>query len=64
MILPCGLTDSLEQLAGLAGAFHLMGYQFIIKVYNLGRARWKKGIGQSMGKGLGASMLCWSSHCQ
>ena len=49
-------VNLLEQLPELRETFYLLDYWFIMKEYNSGTARWKKYIGQSMGKGHWASM--------
>lgn len=42
----------LEQLTELRETFYLLYYRFIINGYNAGTARWERGIGQDMGKGM------------
>ncbi|KAF0875920.1 FHR5 protein, partial [Crocuta crocuta] len=51
-----GLINLLEQLTELRETFYLLDYGFIIKGYNSGTARWKRCIGQGMGKGHRTSM--------
>ena len=55
--LTLGSVDLLEQLTELREIFYLVDYQFIIKEYDSGIARWMRCIGQGMQKGCGASML-------
>lgn len=50
-----GLINLPERLRGLKEIFYLLGHQFIIKGYNLGTVRWRRYIGQSMGKELEAA---------
>ena len=45
----------LEYPTEIKEAFYLLDYQFIIKEYNSGTAKWKRCIGQGMGIGPGAS---------
>ena len=49
MNLSLGINDSLEWLT------KFRDHWFIIKGYNSGTARWKRGVGQDLGKGYGAS---------
>ena len=42
--------------------FYLVGFRFIIEGYNSGTARWKRCLGQGMGKGHGASHALWAHH--
>ena len=51
-----GLINLLEQFIELKETFYLLDYQFTIKEYNLGTARWKRCTEQGMGKGHRASM--------
>ena len=46
----------LQHLTGLRETFYLLGHQFIIKGYKLGRARGKRCTEQGVGKGSGASL--------
>ena len=46
----------LEQLTELRELLYLLNYQFIIKGDNSETARWKRSIGQDMGKVHGVSM--------
>ena len=43
-----GLINLLEWPTELRETFHLLDYQFIIKGYNPGTARWKRCTGQGM----------------
>ena len=52
-----GYINFLKHLTELREIFHLLGYQFIIKGYNSGIARWKRCRGQGMGKGWSACMV-------
>lgn len=45
------LINLLEHLTELRETFYLLDYQFVIRVYSSGTARWKTWIGQGMGKG-------------
>ena len=45
------LGNLLEQLIDLRKTVYLLDYQFIIRGYNLGTARWKRDIGQDTEKG-------------
>ena len=56
--LSLGLINLLEQLTELGKTFYLPDYGIIIKRCNSGTARWKRCVGQSMGKRHRASMLC------
>ena len=47
-----GSINLLEWLTELSETFHLLDYQFIIKGYNSGTAKWKR----CMGKGHDASI--------
>ena len=51
------LINLLEQLTKLRETLYLPDSWFIIKGCNMGTARWKRCIGQSMGKGHGASTV-------
>lgn len=51
-----GSTNLLEGLTEPRGTFYLPDHQFIIKGYDFRTARWKRHVGQGMGKGRGASM--------
>lgn len=51
----------LEQLRELRNVFFL-DYQFIIKLYKLGTARWKSYIEKDLEKGQGASMMSLNLH--
>ena len=46
-----GSINLLEPLTELRETFYLLDYQFIIKGYNSGTARWKRCTGPGMGKG-------------
>ena len=46
-----GSINLLGHLTELRETFYLLDYWFIIKGYNSGTARWKRDIGQGMGKG-------------
>ena len=52
-----GSINLLEWLTELREAFYLVDYQFILKGYNSGMARWKRCIGQGIRKGHRALML-------
>ena len=52
-----GSINLLEWLTELRETFYLLNYQFIVKGYNSGTARWKRYIRGGMGKGQGSSML-------
>ena len=51
-----GVISLLEWLTELRESFYLLDYWFITKKYNLGTTRWKRYMGQNMGKRGGVSM--------
>ena len=55
------LIDLLGRLPELRETFYLLDYQFIIKGYNSGTARWKRCTGRGVGRRHGVSMpsLSW-----
>ena len=57
-----GSINLLEWVAELREIFYLLDDQFIIKEYNSGTGRWKRCLGQGMGKECGVSVLSWSSE--
>ena len=55
------LINLLEQLTEPKETFSLVDHWFIMEGYNSGTSRWKRWVGQGMGKGHGASMLSLSA---
>ena len=54
--LSLGSNNLFEWLTELTETFYLLDYQFIIKGYNSRIARWKRHVGQGVGKDCGASV--------
>ena len=56
-----GSAHLLERLTEPTETVYLLDYWFTIKRRNSGAARWKRGIGQRMGRGLGVSTRSWAT---
>ena len=55
-------TNLPEWLTGIRETFYLLGHRCIITGYNSGTARWKRCIGQGVGKGMELPCLLGACH--